>query len=1023
MNHICLERLLLTMSVPLPTQTSGEAITTLEEGEDHTDGRLEDASLMIDSLQIEESLQVELQQESMDVAAAALLHPDNEQMDMDDKLPENSLPLRETVTLQLEESGLHPDEVNIDMQEESLDIHNTDQFVSHDMEDEVDERGEEESKGLDESESEDEANKEEEEKDEEEEERDFNHDTDEDDDDALDLNNDDDLTPSTTPAKTVTSIDERDLSSPNVIYALENTTHLDEKEDVEEEETFDDDDDIDPHRMSTSRLGVMVTDLNKLDPVMPVVVDKEMQKNRSRSSSLTPSYAAELLSSTSLPAGSTTSAETSAAVTTTSTTTTDSIPAGSFENSTHRHSVSEVSTRVKSSSILPSSTSSSEVESMHHPRTQSLPPFNQALSLSTKNQPNEIMLQRGYRAIFFNASALSKTFREARSSNFGTPARAKEIADFLDMSNAPKLLAVTPPISYLELLSPVPTVDDSPICILQGTIQRVNFVFTSGNHKMLQTKVYLKSDYHQLRNGSGSGSGKEVPEDSPFFWYPNISSLQPNGKDFSSQNSLDTIHFHPFTNSADQNQPIYPLTVNNQEVNSLFACPVFIKSDVQGDINLTLKVEYVPSIFLKNAIVKEFNVKIRVLKPFGMNFNISSLSDPHCGSEKKQGTSNVLRGDLINMAASLDCVNSLAFDVEVLVMTVTTKNATIFTDTQTDENIDVPVFKLANNNATVLGEEDTQDSVCDLLRYGVTHLPAASPVTDTDTSTKTQSNRLVKSYITQRIGEKQTVILQKGEAYVGSADLLCLPLESAETTLGMKYKNMFSEMNASISASMGDIIVNWRINDPFFFRAVDLSPFQINESQKEEERETPINNSKNSGASSASESALSWLLPLAEHLPVPSSPSDAPPVPSNPVSPLNTLITHTRVCNMLFSVPKVQVIDAPFAVTIDTPAVVNFGESFTIHLHVFNKLQTMERVVMVAELTSEFLMTGGSYQALEVAPHASLAIDLTLVPLIAGQVPLPHVCLTCERTKSTVLEFGTYTIPRHVFVKPVPVVL
>jgi hypothetical protein len=31
--------------------------------------------------------------------------------------------------------------------------------------------------------------------------------------------------------------------------------------------------------------------------------------------------------------------------------------------------------------------------------------------------------------------------------------------------------------------------------------------------------------------------------------------------------------------------------------------------------------------------------------------------------------------------------------------------------------------------------------------------------------------------------------------------------------------------------------------------------------------------------------------------------------------------------------------------------------------------------------------------------------------------------VTCERTKSTVLEFGTYTIPRHVFVKPVAIAL
>ena len=918
-NHICLEKLLMTMSVPLPTQTSGEDCTDDEVQESDDVGQKE-----LDILKLDEALQAVIREEIMDDMPSL---PQSSTSD----IPDSTLPLQSSLTIKLEESTVDTDDVNIEMEEESLDVAQEDQLKSEETQEIIMQRTDTCSQEEHDDTDSDQIAEEEDEQDEEavvdEEEEDEEEDQNGDSDDNYISESKEEYIPSLTATQ----------------------------ENVNEDYELDSDDEVDSNRLSTSRLGVVVSDLNKLDPVMPVVVDKEIQKSRSRSSSLTPSYAAEVLGSLNLPS--------------------------TKDNSNIRQSDGDMSKLMKSGlfDLSPTATDQS------HPRTQSLPP-------KLVHKTTEAMRKRGHREIFFVAPALSKAFRDARLSNFGVPGRVKETADFLDMQNAPKLLAISPPISYLQMLSPAPS-DDEPICILQGTIQRLNFVFSSGKHTMLQGKVFLKSDYGQLR------SSVHNYDDCHFFWYPTKSSWEETALDGPlSESKLDSILFHPFTNNAETNQPLYPLLIENQEVDSIFACPVFIKSDVQGDINLTIRIEYIPSIFLKNTIFKEFTVRIRVLKPFGMNFNISSLNDPHCGAEKKAGTSTVLRGDVINMAASLDCVNSLDSDVEVLVMNIATKNATFCVDERSGESIEIPVFKLANNYCIESNATSNSDTQRDLLSYGVAYLPALSSCNDSETA----GNHTVKSYISQRQGEKKTIILRSGEAYVGSANLKCLNLESLESNLGAKVVGMLSQANSSVSASMGDIIVNWRINDPFFFRAVDLTHYR-----------TAVDDGCE--VKHCEEVKIPWLLPIGSE--AASSTADAP----STLPPLNNRVTHTRVCNMLFSVPKVHVINAPFYVRIDTPNVVSFGEPFTVHLNIFNKLNTLERVVMVVELSGEFLMTGGTFQVIEIAPKDDIDIEFKLVPLIAGQVPLPRICITSERTKATVLEFGTYSIPKHVFVKPIPV--
>ena len=966
-NHICLERLVLIMSVPLPVQTSGEEVSALEDVECVVEDEIDD------SLQME----LELQQATETDPSLLLEH------ECANALTDESLALTTAMTLQLEDNVITTEDVTVDMQEESLDFPSDDRMKSADTDeferkcsgelDEFSDNGEcndeENIAGNEGEQNEQEYNNDIEEIDEdgEGEQDDLqHHDYDTDDENPYD-NNDDDITPCVSPSKGAVhssggNVNELNSTSDDILDGSTPMTmdQITENLDYEHDDDDDDEDDVDPNRMSVSGLGMMVPDLNKLDPVMPIVVDKEMQKSRSRSSSLTPSYAAELLSATTL------------------TTAPPSTGSAMATSNFGRQSESALSS-TNVDAVTPALSSPDDLSVNHHPRTLSLPP---KLVQSTKNS-NEAMRERGHREIVFTASAISKAFREARTSNFGVPARVKEVADFMDMQNSPKLLAVTPPISYLRMVSPVLDNDES-ICILQGTIQRLNFVFNGGEHEMLHGRIFVQSDYNQLRNNNNNSG------DNHFFWYPNTTSFDFESANdyFSSQRNLDMIQFHPYSISGRDDQPVFPMKIEDQGLNSTFACPLFIKSDLQGDINIKIRVEYIPSVFLqKTTISKEFTVKVRVLKPFGMNFNISSLSDPHCGTDKKQGTTTVLRGDNIDLAATLDCVNSLASDVEVLVMTVMTKDATVF-DEKIGATVDVPVFKIAQNDeAATMSNSDT---VCDLLKCGTTYLPSKISANDNNSL----SSRVVKSYITRREGDCQTIILKKGEAYVGSADIKCLAADNQLPS------------TSSVYTSIGDIITNWRVNDPLFFRPVDLTPYQSESRVKE------------SDDSNASASSLSWLLQLDDAFTHDSGEGE-----EVVMSPLNTMVTHTRVCNMLFSVPKMQIVDAPFAVHIDTPTVALHGVHFNVHLQIYNKSNYLERVVMVAELTGDFLMTGGTYQVLEIAPNSEIAIELTLLPLVTGQVPLPHVCVTCERTKFTVLEFGTHAFPRHVFVKPVPVLL
>lgn len=461
----------------------------------------------------------------------------------------------------------------------------------------------------------------------------------------------------------------------------------------------------------------------------------------------------------------------------------------------------------------------------------------------TSSSEVQMMKERGYREVVFELAATTRVFREARQ-QAGKAGNLRETATFLG-TDGPKTLHITRPKSRLVLLHP--TVDS--VSILQGTIQRINFVFNCGQDKIVNGKIFLTSDYGNLPHSSGD-----------FFWYPDI---KPSESCDAPMDHVDSVLFHPLTLS-DSLQPLHPFLVPYQKMESVFCCPVFVKSDVQGEVTMKLRMEYIPKGFMKTAVSNEFSLKIVVLKPFGMNFNITSIHDTHCGIEKKHNSSVFLRGEMINVSASLDCVNSLGNDLEISMMSLSAKS------NRHDPNQSAPnAFEIVNSPANG-----------NLLACGTTHLPTVQ--------TKKYAHAYVNNTSTGKV-----IALHKGEAYVGSCDMRCLEVPSVKSTAPSTVKNIRTGSTYSLSpvkASVGEITVNWRIKDRSLLSPFDLTPFLQSDQSTDYDQGQFVS---------------SWLLPLHDYLndPAPDVVEKLPKVPS-----VNTNVTRTRTCSMVFSIQEVQVI-------------------------------------------------------------------------------------------------------------------
>jgi hypothetical protein len=123
---------------------------------------------------------------------------------------------------------------------------------------------------------------------------------------------------------------------------------------------------------------------------------------------------------------------------------------------------------------------------------------------------------------------------------------------------------------------------------------------------------------------------------------------------------------------------------------------------------------------------------------------------------------------------------------------------------------------------------------------------------------------------------KGCILLKKGEAFVGSVDMYCINKPETDATLPLTTASVSKGTSAfpfeSVDASMGDVMLHWRIDDSSLLLPLSLDKYQ------------------NETTTIASTNNNNWLLQFAD----------------NKIA-MNNAITRSRICSMMFTVPAVKV--------------------------------------------------------------------------------------------------------------------
>jgi len=231
--------------------------------------------------------------------------------------------------------------------------------------------------------------------------------------------------------------------------------------------------------------------------------------------------------------------------------------------------------------------------------------------------------------------------------------------------SSPPSLLVSAPVAHIELLKPehVPSRDDTtgsqPVSILQGVVHRIDVAFDSREDEVRNGYLYLSVDPPPTRTKSA------------FFWMPNAMAISDRESGWTEE-QIDRVPFHPLALDEESLQPANCFKIPSQSNNAKFGTALYVMSEVAGVFTITIKLEYVNSSLLSIPVTKEFNIKCEVVRPFAVNFTISSLRDAPCGVQRNLfGLSNenstyVLKDDVISISTSIACLNALGSAVELL---------------------------------------------------------------------------------------------------------------------------------------------------------------------------------------------------------------------------------------------------------------------------------------------------------------------------------------------------------------------
>jgi len=611
-----------------------------------------------------------------------------------------------------------------------------------------------------------------------------------------------------------------------------------------------------------------------------------------------------------------------------------------------RSSTNATPSNGSSSNLASSPTAASSSSSS----TSSSPTLSAAIDVETLVQAST--QPRDKTDVIFDVSAVSSSFthiRELTSSGKGGM-NMKELSLFLE--DSPNILHVTRPSPLVTLLSPL---SSETTTLLQGPLQRLNVFFSADKNAVLGGRLYLSSDY------------SPVASTDAFFWYPNVNSV--DEARMGEVEAIDAVFFHPILLN-DSKQPMEPLLVSDQDAESVFVVPLFLRALFLGDVRIRLRLEYIPKQGLLTSISKEFELNVTFVRPLKMNFTMTSHKEALGGLPREGPLSTVLRGDTVTMSASLSCLSALGGSIELVAVML--QQSTLASDTLA-EVMGKPVSTSASSSSKYFK----------ILEQGS---PAGYPLIDEVTE------------------------LRQGEIVVGSADVYCLETIPETDALGMPVYPRTGESQAPppVSASIGDVCVEWRIPGDALMKPVDCSKY--------------IKKGGSSSSSSSSKGPFAWLSKLGRLASALSTDEgggaggdEGEEAGENKfdMSAVDTSTAISRICGIVFNVNQVQILDAPFDVDIVAPTCCAIGDVISLAVNLRSKLWSPERVVLRTDVNDNYLITGSLVSTIDISPRGNTSISLSLVPLKCGYITLPKILVTWERNAATVIE-----VRRLIFIQP-----
>jgi hypothetical protein len=698
----------------------------------------------------------------------------------------------------------------------------------------------------------------------------------------------------------------------------------------------------------------------------------------------------------------------------------------------------------------------------------------------------------GCKRITFVVSALSRTF-VTRREGYGKTMQLKDFVLFLPLNDCPALLQIEKLAALVEMVrpKPLPAPVSTPIALslnspisslvssstsasaiaptislLQGPIQRVDVVFRSNANAVINGKLYLSSDFVSVSGGHQQN----------LFWFPDL--LTVKEEDCDKYPAVDAIRFHPFRLNASF-QPTQPILIpNHLEQDSLFCVPLFVKSEIHATVTVKLLMEYVPKKRLSTSVTKDFEFKISFAKPLQMNFTMSSWKENLCGVPRDSNMPTVLAGDVLNMTASLSCINSLSSTIDVLSMLLQSN---------------VPGNRAGDGSVTTVSGGDKSGDKRDFK-----YLECKNP----------RRYSFIPSEYSQEgpgAGDDNDTVISLGlnEIFLGNVDVECVyatneTVSSPTQSLRMGHTVMenysgtnVNSQNSTVSSHQsqpGDVFVAWRLVDSKFMlpSAVDElvpsssnvpTPSKMEMLKRKNElfnRLLPAADAPESPADGLSEAvsqALSpdengdtfrandqfkWLykpLGLGKRT-VSAGVSDGSTSGMNGMDgALDTSVTSTRVCEMMFSVPVVSVRDLQKLLLIVSEDnclcrrllmhrsmchsfVLPHArwESVSICLLIsvqkygpwkgwlcsccsmkISSSQGLPPVRSRSGFVGFTSQTLRNVSLLQVGPRSEASVSFAFAPLKCGQVNLPQVSVTWERSGISLIDLG---VGRYFFVYP-----